>query len=133
MTGPTVAPERAPWVTPLAVAVGGALGALVRWGVGEVLPPTVGAGLPWATLVVNVVGAFLLGVLIARQPSTLIRAGLGTGALGAFTTYSAFAVETVELANGRPLAALVHVVVMLVLGLAAARVGLTAGRGGKST
>jgi CrcB protein len=58
---------------------------------------------PWATLIANVVGAFLIGVLAARLPgSHAVRVLLGTGVLGGFTTYSAFAVGTVTLWHAQP-------------------------------
>ena len=118
--------ERPTPPVPLLVAGGGAVGALARWAVGALVPAPDG-GLPWATLLVNVVGALLLGWLVARRPTAAVRAALGTGALGAFTTYSAFAVDTVELAADRPVVALLYVALTLVVGLAAARAGLVAG------
>ncbi len=84
----------------LLASLGGALGALARWGVAEALPsPT---GWPWATLVVNLTGCLLIGVLhaalLARSPEpSWARPLLGVGALGGYTTYSAFAVEVVGL------------------------------------
>jgi CrcB protein len=81
-----------------------------------------------ATLVVNVVGALALGFLVARLwPSapTWLRAGLGTGLLGSFTTFSALAVDLVQLPLG--LAAL-YLVATLALGFAAAFAGLALGR-----
>jgi CrcB protein len=85
----------------LLAALGGGLGALARWGVAETLPASPG-GWPWATLLVNLVGCFLLGtltaVLAARLPGApWVRPFLAVGVLGGFTTYSAFAVEVVEL------------------------------------
>ena len=82
----------------LAVAVGGALGALARWLVGEgvlaVAPST--SGFPWSTLLVNVVGCALIGLLaplvVGARP--WVAGFLVTGFLGGFTTYSAFAEET---------------------------------------
>ena len=76
------------------VVVGGALGVLAR---AALLSPIDDAELvPWATLVVNVAGSLLLGIVVGaigdRRPHA--RAFLGTGLLGGFTTYSAFAVET---------------------------------------
>lgn len=114
------------WSVPAAVALGGAVGAVLRWLVGAVVPDSLN-GLPWATLAVNVVGALLLGWLVARRPGPLVGAGFGTGALGAFTTYSAFAVETVELGADRPGLALLYVAATLGAGLAAARAGLIIG------
>lgn len=70
----------------LAVFAGGCLGALARAGVNELLP------VPWHTLLVNVVGAFLLGVVVTRAPRFL-----GTGFCGAFTTFSTMQVELLDL------------------------------------
>ncbi len=82
-------------------ALGGALGALARWAVAEALPRDDG-GWPWATLLVNLTGCFLLGVLIAvlaaRSPEPAwVRPFLAVGVLGGYTTYSTFAVEVVRL------------------------------------
>lgn len=82
----------------LAVAVGGALGALARWLVGEgvlAIGPSA-AGFPWSTLLVNVVGCALIGLLaplvVGARP--WVAGFVVTGFLGGFTTYSAFAEET---------------------------------------
>lgn len=106
---------------PVLVAVGGAVGALARWGVGRVallggLPAEVG------TLVVNLVGAFAIGVLVARTGDPQIRVLLGTGVLGGFTTFSTFALDGLGLA-GRPWAAAAYLVGSVVLGLAACQLG----------
>lgn len=84
------------------VGIGSALGGIARYVVSEVL--TKGA-FPVGTLVVNVTGSILLGVLLASEPRTAwitpaAAAGLGVGALGSFTTMSTFSVETVGLATG---------------------------------
>jgi len=81
------------------VAVGGAAGAVCRWGVGVALA---GATFPVGTLAVNVVGSFLLGVLLYERRlrnalSSRTRLVAGTGFLSSFTTYSTFAAETVTL------------------------------------
>jgi CrcB protein len=95
----------------LLAALGGALGALARWGVAQALPAPDG-GWPWATLLVNLTGCLLLGALYAflaaRSPEPAwARPLLGVGVLGGFTTYSAFAVEVVRLtdAGAAPVAA----------------------------
>jgi CrcB protein len=77
------------------VAAGGALGAVVRVAVGAAIPVT---RWPWSTLVVNLSGAFLLGVLLGLVTARLgggtwARPLLGTGVLGAYTTFSALSVE----------------------------------------
>lgn len=113
--------------TLLAVAVGGALGTGLRFAA-DLLLPHERSGFPLSTLLVNVVGAFALGILVARlwpvAPEWL-RAGLGAGLLGSFTTFSAIAVSMIELPL--PTAAL-YLGLTLVLGLAAALAGLRLGR-----
>jgi fluoride exporter len=86
-----------------AVAAGGALGALARWGLGEVVPD--GSGFPWTTFGINVSGSFLLALLPAfavvrrHRPLAL---GLGPGMLGGFTTLSTYAEQSrALLADGR--------------------------------
>jgi CrcB protein len=77
----------------LLVAIGGAAGAVLRYLVGRWLA---GSGFPWATLVVNVLGSLLLGVVAAGSPAWMLTL-LGSGVAGALTTYSAFALDTVLL------------------------------------
>ncbi len=83
----------------LAVAAGGALGSLTRYGLAELLPHPPG-GFAVATLVTNVLGCLGLGTLMAfvehGGPSRLVRPFLGVGFLGGFTTVSTFALDTVE-------------------------------------
>jgi CrcB protein len=112
-----------------AVAAGGASGALARWGVAEALPHASGE-FPWATAMTNVLGCFLIGVLmvvvIERLPEQrLVRPFLGTGILGGFTTFSTYAVDTRALmAADRPGLAAAYVVGTLVVGLLAVVLGL---------
>lgn len=85
------------------VMIGGAVGSALRYGVSHLVAPVQGT-FPWSTFMVNIVGSFVLGVLIGTslvstavsRPLLLL---LGTGLCGGFTTYSAFAVETVLLAQ----------------------------------
>ena len=76
----------------LAVALGGALGAVLRWALGDAVPD--GSGFPWTTFAINVSGSFLLALLpafsVVRRREDL-RAGLGPGLLGGYTTLSAYA------------------------------------------
>ena len=86
------------------VALGGALGTALRYGLGLGLTRWLGPGLPVGTLVANVLGSFLLGLVmeaagerqIVGAPAKLV---LGTGVLGGFTTYSSFNLETLRLAE----------------------------------
>jgi fluoride exporter len=117
----------------LLAALGGALGALARWAVAEALPTAAG-GWPWATLLVNLTGCFLLGVLVAvlaaRPPEPAwVRPFLAVGVLGGYTTYSALAVEVVELVDDGAVAlAAGYVVLSVVGGVTAVAVGALAGR-----
>lgn len=153
MTTPAVRPRAAGWTPGIAVvvALGGAVGALLRlWMAGPLndvvdltcadLTATGPAiAFPWGTLLVNVLGAGVLGVLMSWRTSPSWLAFWRTGVLGAFTTTSAFAVEAVALA-GRPCGDLAqpsghglvlagaYVAATLVGGLLAARGGVAAGR-----
>lgn len=110
------------------VAAGGAAGALARHGLSVALPSGAG-GLPVATLLTNLSGCLALGLLVGRQPrSGWLRPFLGTGVLGGFTTFSAFALETDRLLVEAPLLAMAYVGASLAGGLALTGVGLRAGR-----
>jgi fluoride exporter len=114
-------------------ALGGALGALARWAAAETLRTAPG-GWPWATLLVNVTGCLLLGVLVAvlaaRSPEPAwARPFLAVGVLGGYTTYSTFAVEVVDLVDDGAVAmAAGYVLVSVAGGVAAVAVGALAGR-----
>lgn len=87
----------------VAVAVGGALGALARWVLGEAFPGN--DGFPWTMFVINVVGSFVLASLpavgaVRRRPTLAV--ALGPGVLGGFTTLSAYSEQSrALLADGR--------------------------------
>jgi CrcB protein len=84
-------------LTALAVAVGGALGAIARYAVDGVVARRQRGLLPQGTLLVNVTGSLLLGALVGGDAGGAAYALLGIGFLGAFTTFSTFAYETVQL------------------------------------
>ncbi|GAB4359006.1 MAG: fluoride efflux transporter CrcB [Immundisolibacter sp.] len=111
-----------------AVAAGGAIGSMARYLVVNGLAAWLGRAFPYGTLAVNVAGSLLMGVALA----TLVqrgwlgepwRAGIMVGLLGGFTTFSAFAGETLMLAQQRPVAAALNVGLNIVLCLAAVWVG----------
>lgn len=116
-----------------AVAVGGAVGSLARYGVAQAMP-TVTNGFPTSTLLVNLVGSFVLGVVLVvlverLPPSRYVRAFLAVGVLGAFTTFSSFVVATVQLMqHHHPGTAAAYVVLSVVAGLAVAWAGILVGR-----
>jgi CrcB protein len=118
-------------LTLLSVLLGGAVGTGLRLGI-DALAPHSDDTFPWATLGINVLGAFVLGALVSlawdRTPAWL-RAGLGPGLLGSFTTFSALAVALVTLtAADEWMLAAIYLVASIVLGLAAALLGLRLGR-----
>jgi len=91
------------WQTLLAVGSGGFIGAILRFYVGIVVSKNFPNDIPLATLGVNVVGSFIMGLLVALfliyTPSHLVKIFLLTGFLGALTTYSTFAIESYFLLN----------------------------------
>ncbi|ASO18062.1 CrcB protein [Actinoalloteichus hoggarensis] len=108
-----------------AVAAGGALGTLARYGIGLLTDP---ADLPVGTLAVNLLGCLLIGVLTAVPAAAarhrLWRPFLGTGVLGGFTTFSAYAVDVHGLVEaGRGPAAALYLVGTLACALAATAAG----------
>lgn len=115
----------------LAVVIGGALGSALRLGIDTAVVHT-DAEFPLSTLIINTVGAFVLGVLVARVwpvAPTWLRAGLGAGLLGSFTTFSAVAVSLVSLFESDEwMPALGFLALTLVLGFGAAALGLGLGR-----
>ena len=86
----------------LAIALGGAIGAVGRHYVSVAMTLLVGHGFPWGTLTVNIAGSFLMGALIETMalvwsPSAEMRALLTVGVLGAFTTFSTFSLDVATL------------------------------------
>lgn len=125
-----------PWQRPdvlLAVACGGFLGSLTRYGIGLMLP-TPKDDFPWSTYVINVSGAFVLGTLLVLllerfPPNRYARAFFGSGFLGAYTTFSTYMVETVLLARGGHVStATAYVLGTLSVGLFASWAGIVLGR-----
>lgn len=118
----------------LAVFVGGTLGTALRLGADTLVSSDT---FPISTLVVNVTGSFVLAVLVGRwwrAAPDWLRAGLGAGLLGAFTTFSAIMVSLVHFTTeGSWVSALVYVAATLVLGLGAAAAGLRLARASGAT
>ena len=129
---------RSPHLDPRLVAVvalGGAVGTTGRWAVAEWLGTSPG-GWPTATFVVNVLGSFLLGLLLEAllrrgeesRRGRLVRLGAGTGVLGGFTTFSSLALELERLlAAGQVTMAVAYGVLSVVLGLLACVAGVALG------
>ncbi|MBT2565322.1 CrcB family protein [Arthrobacter sp. ISL-85] len=115
----------------LVVIVGGTFGALARYGLGSILPAP--GGWPLPTLVINLAGAFMLGALlealVRRGPDAgrlrVVRLLVGTGFMGAFTTYSTLAVEATTLFSaGRGADAFIYVGASVVAGAVATVAGI---------
>lgn len=121
------------WRAWAAVAVGGFLGTELRYGAGLLFPEPAGA-VPWTTLVINVVGSFVLAALttiwIARPRTAFwLRAGIGPGLLGSFTTFSALVIAVDQQFRGGFLTSwLAYLGLSLVLGLGAAAAGWKTGK-----
>lgn len=114
----------------LAIALGGALGSLARWGLEEAIawPGPASGSWPWATLAVNVLGALAIGVLLASRllegRPAWWRPMLVTGVLGGFTTFSALALESgLMIEAGQALQALGYIAVTVLAGLLAVQIG----------
>lgn len=116
-----------------AIAAGGAIGTTLRAALGQI-HPTPSPQFPVTTLGINIVGSFVLGVLLVLLlerfgPAPRLRPFLTTGVLGGFTTFSTFMVESVQLArHNRVGSAVAYVVVSLVGGIVASFVGIRSGR-----
>ncbi|MDO3409023.1 fluoride efflux transporter CrcB [Saccharibacillus sp. CPCC 101409] len=113
------------------VAVGGVLGALLRYALGLAIPHA--GGFPLPTLLINWSGCLFLGLfftlaLDAERISPAWRLGIGTGFTGAFTTFSTFSVETLELLRqGNTGEALLYAGLSLAVGIALSALGVRLG------
>jgi CrcB protein len=118
------------WQTLVWIAAGGALGAVARSLVTGVLFTWAPGAFPWGTLVVNVVGSFAIGVLFVSLSGalwlhTIARPFLVVGFLGAFTTFSAFSIETLTLLDdGRAGIAVAYALTSVILCVGAAWAGV---------
>ncbi len=119
------------WREVASVLLGGMVGTAARLGIDLMLPHG-DAEFPLGTLIINVAGSLLLGLAVStiwQRVPTWLRAGLGAGLLGAFTTFSAVMVSMVAMgASGEWMLAIGYLLASLVLGLGAAILGLKLGR-----
>lgn len=120
---------RAVWV-----GIAGCLGALSRYWVDGWISRFTGGGFPWGTLVVNVTGCLLVGLLMTilterLLPYPSVRLAITVGFVGAYTTFSTFAYESLrQIQDGALGLALVNVVASVVVGIAAVWIGVVIGR-----
>ena len=121
-------------MTGLWVAICGGLGCAARYGVGVASERWLSDRLPWATLIVNVLGSFAIGlafaIFLARgEVDSRARVAITTGFLGGFTTYSAFAFDSFLLLERKSaLLFAIYIAAMLALALGACVLGVWAGR-----
>ena len=122
----------------MAVATGGALGAMSRFGIYELLRrwklagDSVESGIPLATLLANLIGCFLIGLLLGSgvgEKSPALKYGFGVGFLGSLTTFSTFSAESVEqMQSGQSYLALAYVLISLMAGVLLVYAGMMVGK-----
>ncbi len=116
------------------IAAGGAVGAVARYFVMIAVAQLMGAAFPWGTLAVNIIGSFVLGMLVEAfalvwSVSEGVRAFLVVGMLGAFTTFSTFSLDVVTLyERGALMAAALYIIASAVFSVAALFLGLALAR-----
>jgi len=114
------------------VALGGAIGSAARYGVNILAPRMLGGDFPWATLIVNVLGCFLMGAITAYLRAKMpddenLRLFLTTGILGGFTTFSAFSLDFFNLIQrGETPTALIYAAASVFLSVIAVALGFKA-------
>jgi len=139
---PAAKPNATEWLSQpvrriLVIAVGGALGTLARYELGQTVVAAA-TGFPWATFATNTSGSFLLGVILTvvaeRWPPTrYVRPFAAIGFCGGFTTFSTFTVEAVRRTQlGDPRVAVVYLLASLAAGVAAVGLGVLLARRGPS-
>lgn len=118
----------------LVIMLGGGLGALMRFIVSSSVTEKLGSNFPYGTLTVNVLGSFIMGFLamflVERMGlDPLLRLGIFVGFLGAFTTFSTFSMETLNLfEQGESLRALMNMFISVILSVLAVWLGVLAGK-----
>ena len=116
------------WAVWVGVALLGGCGALARFGLTLLVADRLHPHLPLGTMAVNVSGAFLLGLLVGLSPGDDARLVLGAGALGSYTTFSAWMLETQRVREaGKGRIAVANVLLSVVLGLGTVALGRALG------
>ena len=118
----------------LAVAVGGAIGSMLRYGIGQLTTNVLGTTPVLATFTVNVSGSFLLGIFYTLYNDRLVtsielRVLIGVGLIGGYTTFSTFSFETIRLIeSGESIKAIANILTNLLFGIGAAYLGILMGK-----
>ncbi|HEY8964422.1 MAG TPA: fluoride efflux transporter CrcB [Alphaproteobacteria bacterium] len=113
----------------LAIGLGGALGAMARYGVGIATTRVLSSAFPYGTLGINIIGCLIMGLLIGvfalREPvDPMLKLFWTTGILGGFTTFSAFSLEAIMLYDRKPTLAAAYVLTSVFLSIGACAIGL---------
>ena len=115
-------------LTILLVALGGAVGSVGRYLTGILFVGAFGLGFPLGTLVINVLGSFIIGLADVAAGGSAMRSLIIVGFCGGYTTFSSFSLQTLELIHGgHPVAASVNVLLSVAICLAATIAGVAAG------
>ncbi len=119
------------WRSLLAILAGGGIGSVIRYVVTVSLTQRLGPGFPWATMLINITGSLVIGIVFEMSQTRAIgmpnmwRLFLMTGILGGYTTFSTFSLDMVLLFGERAAGvALLYAGASVVLGLAAAMTGI---------
>ena len=118
----------------VSIAIGGAVGALCRYGMSNGIYLLLGRGFPYGTLSVNVLGSLIMGMVYVMMVERMdvspeLRAGITIGLLGAFTTFSTFSIETLNLLeDGESMKAALNVILSVVLCVSGCWLGMVLGR-----
>ncbi|WP_416827116.1 fluoride efflux transporter CrcB [Ectobacillus polymachus] len=109
------------------VATGGFFGAIARFMIGNIIKVYYKGNIPYATLCINLLGAFLLGMLLGMHVQHAWYLLLGTGFMGAFTTFSTFKLESILLWENSKMITIVYVMLSYVAGISLAFAGFMTG------
>jgi len=118
------------WRAVVAVAVGAAIGGVLRYVIGQIFLQRFGPGFPYGTLFINVTGSFCIGIVAelgvtrALGMTPLLRILLATGVLGGYTTFSTFSLDAVLLLAEGVMLPVLYAVTSVVLGFAGAAAGI---------
>lgn len=118
------------WRAVVAVAIGAAVGGVLRYVVGQLFLQRFGPGFPYGTLFINISGSFLIGIVAqlaltrAFGITPLVRLLLATGILGGYTTFSTFSLDALTLLESGAMPALVYTAASVVLGFGGAALGI---------
>lgn len=122
------------WRAIVAVAVGAAVGGVLRYVIGQWFLQRFGPGFPYGTLFINVSGSFCIGIVAqlaltrALGMTPLLRLLLATGVLGGYTTFSTFSLEALTLLESGAVPALIYTIGSVVLGFGGAALGIVIAR-----